>query len=357
MMLVWRFNCWSRPVFGLLFSAFFLFFWKCRSDSNASIRPAFFYWKTEMAISDFEKNKLKSLNVNKLYLRLFDIDLDGAGGQPLPMAILNSENFEKELAGFELTGCVFITSRVFENGLADPDFLAKKTTSLLRILGEKLPGGLPKKLLFDCDWTPSTREPFFLFLKKMGEKLPGHELGATIRLHQFKFPEETGVPPVASGVLMCYNTGELTDWATENSILDSVSLKKYLRGSVGKYPLPLDVALPVFGWGVVFRGGDFFKIINGLERTQLIDNQRFTAIASNRFSIKKETILNGIYLHPGDLIRLEKPSSELVLMATQELRRLGSPNSKDPTVGFYHLDSAAIGGFSDAFFRTVFEKK
>ena len=188
-------------------------------------------------------------------------------------------------------------------------------------------------------------------------KLPGNRLSATIRLHQFKFPAETGVPPVASGVLMCYNTGEVADWATENSILDSVSLKKYLRGTVGEYPLPLDVALPVFGWGAVFRGGDLFKIINGLDSAQLIDSQRFEAISPTRFLLKKGTILNGIYLHPGDLIRLERPSPELVLMAMGELRRLGLPNSVGPTVGFFDLEAAAVGGFSDVFFREVLGKK
>ena len=213
------------------------------------------------------------MKINKLYLRLFDIDLDGAGDQPIPMAILETASAQKDLAGFDLTGCVFITSRVFEKGRTDPDLLSNKTAALLSDLGKKLPGGLPKNLLFDCDWTPATRDGFFSFLKKMGERFPGHCLSATIRLHQFKFPEQTGVPPVASGVLMCYNTGELTNWATENSILDSVSLKKYLRGQVGRYPLPLDVTLPVFGWGLVFRDGLFFKIINNLDSIQLIDER------------------------------------------------------------------------------------
>ncbi len=338
---------------NLLFFLLFPLFIKCRSGPQTAPRSAFFYWKTELAISDFEKKRLNSLNINKLYLRLFDIDLNVQGGKPVPMAILETQNARKDLANFDLTGCIFITSRVFENGLADPDFLVKKTAELLQDLGEKLPGGLPKNLLFDCDWTPATREPFFLFLKKMGEKLPGHQLSATIRLHQFKFPAETGVPPVASGLLMCYNTGELTDWATENSILDSISLKKYLRGTVGKYPLPLDVALPVFGWGVVFRDGRFFKILNNLDPSQLIDNQRFESISGARFFVKKETILNGIYLHPGDLVRLEKPSEEIILMAAGELRRLSLPNSGEPTVGFYHLDSAAMAGFSAGFFRKI----
>ncbi len=344
---------------GLILAAASLLFLKCRSHPPAPVRAAFFFWKTELALSGFEQDRLKSLAINKLYARLFDIDLDSDGGRPVPVAVASTENAGRDFAGFELTGCVFITSRVFEKGNSDPGLLAEKTASLLADLAPKLPGGLPKNLLLDCDWTAGSRDGYFLFLKKLAEKLPSHRLSATIRLHQFKRPEETGVPPVASGLLMCYNTGELTDWQTENSILDSVELKKYLRGGgvlKGRYPLPLDVALPVFGWGVVFRDGRFFKLIHGLEASQLVDHQRFGPISASRLSVKKETLLEGIYLHPGDLIRLEKPSPELVELAAAELRRLGLPNSDEPTVGFYHLDSAAVAGLPGGFVKRVLER-
>lgn len=45
---------------------------------------------------------------------------------------------------------------------------------------------------------------------------------------------------------MCYNTGDIDSPGESNSILDLEDAKKYLQGKHRAYPLPLDVALPVF---------------------------------------------------------------------------------------------------------------
>lgn len=174
------------------------------------------------------------------------------------------------------------------------------------------------------------RESRSSFFEKISAELPGPACG-----------DDPAAPVQCSGGDRCAARGERrfdvlqfrrTDPSgdPENSILDSVSLKKYLRGTVAVYPLPLDVALPVFSWGVVFRGGSFFNIINSPDSSQLADNQRFEQVSPTRFLSKKGTILQGIYLHPGDLIRLERPSPELITMAMGELRRLGLPNSPSP---------------------------
>ena len=75
-----------------------------------------------------------------------------------------------------------------------------------------------------------------------------YQLSATIRLHQVKYREETGVPPVDYGVLMYYNMGHISAMGA-NSIYDRSTALRYL-GKLREYPLPLDIALPMFAWGV-----------------------------------------------------------------------------------------------------------
>src|SRR5690606_32452956 len=158
-------------------------------------------------------------------------------------------------------------------------------------------------------------DAFFLFLKKIKERLPaGVRLSATIRLHQYKFPDKTGVPPVERGMLMFYNTGDIENPEAGNSIFQTDDARKYLVGAPENYPLPLDLALPVFSWALVFRDGELWKIIPEMPDHELADTMRFEAIRNPQsvirnlpsiFRIRKGTFIAGHYLRPGDLLKVE----------------------------------------------------
>lgn len=178
-------------------------------------------------------------------------------------------------------------------------------------------------------------------------------LSATIRLHQLKFFEKTGIPPVDRGMLMFYNMGDLEAWETENSILDPAAGKKYLTPDA-RYPLPLDFALPLFRWGVLFRDGQLFKLINNLGEKDLQDTLRFTPITSGRFLVKKSTYLQGYYLYEDDLIRLESVKTGQLEAAAALLGKMFPPAER--TVGFYHLDSGLVRGFPAKNLEKVLEK-
>ena len=68
---------------------------------------------------------------------------------------------------------------------------------------------IPKEIQLDCDWNSSTQKKYFNLIEEM-KLYPTWEnivWSATIRLHQLKYPKQTGVPPVNKGVLMFYNMG------------------------------------------------------------------------------------------------------------------------------------------------------
>jgi hypothetical protein len=362
-----------NPIFWLVFfiilGVFYLLFGRRLGESNVIAEPSFYFWKTNAAPTFFEKKRLNSLNIKQLSLHLFDIDVENEQSEPKPIGITNvdstwnvHQSSASEMQIKTITGCIFITNRVFENKKLNVEKLAENTLQLVIFLEKKLPKNKLDELQIDCDWTATTRENFFLFLKKIQKIRPDLPVSATIRLHQFRFPKETGVPPVSHGILMFYNTGEITDWATENSILDSTDANKFLW-SRKIYPLPLDIALPIFKWGIVFRDSAFFKIINNLDSAQLMDNQRFTSISTNRFSVKKETFLEGILLREGDLIRLEASEPAQIKWAARQIQRLRqtsftrtAPDLKLwKNATFYHLDSASIREFSDAFFQKILQ--
>ncbi|MFN7116651.1 MAG: hypothetical protein ACK4TA_07600, partial [Saprospiraceae bacterium] len=186
---------------------------------------------------------------------------------------------------------------------------------------------------------------------------PSIIISATIRLHQYRDFKETGVPPVNRGMLMFYNTGDVENWAEENSILNLEAASYYLPTSDFRlptsktYPIPLDIALPIFSWGVLFRNGSMIRLINNLQATDLTDTARFLKIADNRFEVVKSTYLNGYYLYEGDQIRTESIDQSLLLQAADLL--YDKIKNRPLTIAFYHLDTATIKHFPHEFLGNI----
>jgi len=141
---------------------------------------------------------------------------------------------------------------------------------------------------------------------------------------------------------MFYNMGNVEDVNAENSILDLSIAKQYL-GNFEKYPLSIDVALPIFSWGVLIREGKMIKLINNLQASDLQDNLRFLKIDENHFEIIKSTYLQGYYLYKGDVLRIEGAPIKLLQQSAELLNSVVS--NSELMVIFYHLDSIAINNY------------
>ena len=336
---------------------------RCAREEPRSVTPAFYHWQTRLSLSPAGRSCLDSLGCKKLYVKVLDVGRDPATGDIEPYSRLEIAD-TSGLSAFEKVPVVFITNAVFQNISTEKiEWLAEKVADVLGPaiapgtasssndpwLALRNPAGIPE-IQFDCDWTASTREAFFLFLKKIKQRLPENvRLSATIRLHQYKFPDKTGVPPVDRGMLMFYNTGDIENPDADNSIFRPQDALKYLNGAPADYPLPLDLALPLFSWGLVFRDGELWKIVSEVSELDLSDtskyqkNQNYKALSGTgqlTFVIQKGTFLSGHYLRPGDLLRLESVPPELLL----EAARLAAQTdlASDAAVAFFHLDSASV---------------
>lgn len=336
-------------------------------DSKGEVQAAFYHWKTHLKLTKEERAAIDSLGVQKLYVKFFDIDWDASLKSPIPLAEVQIDT--TYLYGLEIVPTVFITNRTFLNvEFKEVENLAKKVLKKLVIGSQQL---TVNEFQMDCDWTLRTREKYFHFLKALSSETLDFELiftnkkiSTTIRLHQVKYPEQTGVPPVDRGMLMAYNVGEVDEWETENSILDLATLKSYLS-TESDYLLPLDVALPIFQWGIVFRGNlvdesdfELSYLINDLGPKDLDDTSRFSKLGPNRFEVRKNTYLEGYYLYEKDKIRLESISPELLEASGDELSEfLNRKKDKGPaTLSFYHLDTSTLKVFDHEKLEKVLEK-
>lgn len=287
-----------------------------------------------------------SLACNVLYVKMLDVGKNAASGEIEPYsrtALTDSAALRK----YEIVPTVFLTNEVFQGiSRENSKWLAGKIAKSLKL---PVPA---KEYLFDCDWTPSTRDAFFQFLKQMRSELPKNaRLSATIRLHQYKFPEKTGTPPVDRGMLMFYNTGDVDLEGERNTIFHPDDALKYVDGAPANYPLPLDLALPLFSWGLVFREGELWKIIPGPlpieamrqsgKYTETTDSSPF---ASRLWELREGTFLGGHYLRPGDHLRVSTCPPELLFESARLARKLDL--APDARLAFFHLGIARSEGFS-----------
>lgn len=326
----------------------------CQEEKEA--RPIdFYHWKANMNINQQQMEVLDSLQVQKLYLRFFDVKLGPSG--PEPISILNWKHFDlgREL---EIIPVVFITNNSlkaleYDGGI---DSLATNLAKKLNQMIQKLDGVRfeVKEIQLDCDWSLNTQSKYFRLIQLLKSKMSSiDQMSATIRLHQVKYFTKTGVPPVDKGVLMFYNMGDVSDWSEENSILNLETAKKYLQ-NFNVYPLKLDLALPLFSWGVQFRNEKLIQLINDVSEAALEKSKDFEKIGEGRYRINKSTYLNGLYVYKNDEIRIERVELADLKKAMKLFKK--AIGRKDFELIYYHLDDYILEKFKVESLRSLEEK-
>lgn len=311
----------------------------CTSPPEPATPPrvAFYHWKSNYAPDSTELAWQDRLRSDRVYLRLFDIDV--VDGQAVPVGTVQIAQWPRSR---EVVPTVFITNRTLTTEYLPTDTLADR---ILRKVAQYAAGRTYPELQIDCDWTERSRTAYFRLLARLRERLPAERaLSATIRLHQFKYPDRTGIPPVDRGMLMAYNLGSLREWSEPNSILTPTALARYFQRT--DYPLPLDLALPLFRWGIVFREGGRIKLINGLDTTDLADPTRYERLGPGRYRVRQSGYLEAYYLYETDRLRLEWLPPDSLRAAAHLLRHYPWP--ADWHLAFFHLDGQQLQYYDHA---------
>ena len=320
----------------------------------ATVSPAFYHWKTEFAPTQSEWNTIHKNHVKELYVRFFDVAWDNNSNQPSPIAQLRVADktiFARQAVSVIPT--VFITNECIKNIRPEQcKQLARNIFKLISSIAVVNTIDAIKEIQVDCDWTAATRDKYFSLLTELQKIDTQHLYSATIRLFQVKYKNETGVPPVKKGLLMCYNMGNLKDPATRNSILDPATLKRY-TGNLRDYPLALDVALPLFSWYVLFRGNEYKGLLQQVDEDLL--KNTITRPGKNSLEIIKDSTWKNISFKKGDLLRFEHASYEDILRAAEIIKEK-LPHSPF-RLSLYHLDSITLSKYSahemEAIFRSL----
>lgn len=310
--------------FTLIF--LFAFLSSCTNPDEHSY--TYYYWRTHLSLNTAEKAALKTAAVPFLYTRFFDIEKVNGKFQPVA-AITKDGSFQTDK---EIVPVVFIKNDVFYDiTLEEINFLAKNVNSLLKKKQSEFGFKVSGEIQIDCDWTAGTNKEYFAFLEKLKE-FSGKNITCTLRLHQVKDRTLSGVPPVDKVYLMCYSTSSPLENSTRNSILDLPTLKNYLA-YLHRYPLDIDVALPIYSWGIVTNHLGKHKLINALS-TEDLQNPNFKKLSENQVEVLKDGFYFGNYLNKGFTIKVEEISEDQLTEAKKYLtQKLGNYH-----IVYYHLD-------------------
>jgi hypothetical protein len=342
----------------------------CCSHPPRRIERAYYYWKTGEANST-ERQFLKEQHIQKLYVRQLDVDWSDMQG-PIPLNGTSIEPMNKQLAMYDsfpvqMVPVVFITNKTFER-------IAPKEIPLLakRLVRRCLPsydstdiryehnhylhfyGGpiKPKEIQFDCDWTAKTSSAYFQFLKEVRKLAPDSIIiSATIRLHQYKYPDKTGVPPVNRGMLMVYNISDPKQYTPEQSIFDITKASAYFTHTK-KYKLPLDIALPAWSWCLVFRDHKFYQIENGIAESDLRQQAFLKYKGNHYYQVTQDTVYSNLFLRPGDEIKAEGVDDAMLQQAA--LLAGKAINTPDFTVTLFELSEQEINRYSHETINQVY---
>ncbi len=323
----------------------------CHSRKHHAIIRGFYYWKTTFSLSSYEQNRLVQAGCNYLYLRCFDVDWNIGTQRPEPVGILRFQQLPD--ANFHFVPVVFITqSAITHVGNEQLPALAANISKLMNQLFSARTIS-SEEVQIDCDWTANNRTAYFnlLILLKQQPFFQHKKLSCTVRLHQVKYQMISGIPPVDRALIMCYNVGNLKQPGGHNSILDADLVKDYLS-RLSAYPLPVDVALPLFRWCLHFRSGKFQGILRDVAPEEVQHTALFSYKKGSLYTCVADTVWHHYHLQSGDELRLESPS----LQDIQDVASFTANAVRNDTVHvlLFHTDSLTLSKYSTNDLETIY---
>ena len=288
-----------------------------RVENSADFVPvnSIYHWKTVFDLDSAELDFLKKHDIGRVYVRMFDVapEYDFLNSTTDVVPIATTKFVSPVPVGVEIVPVTYITIEALRAMVGRETEIATFIVERMLAMCSYNECGKINELQLDCDWTKATKESYEKVCGVVKELLDakGIALSITVRLHQLRVTP----PPADSGVLMLYNTGALKRLETVNSILGYDDVAMYIKPT--EYPMPLDYAYPVFGWGVKFVDGRFASIVS-YESKEMSDNEH---------------------------IRYERPHIYTIL----EVKELVEKNIGKPARGniLYHLDYSQFKNYTD----------
>lgn len=327
-----------------ILSIIILLIWFLPSSSKPRENHSFnfYHWKLNAKNSPEISSALKKCKTEKIYLHFFDV-----------VYKYQPENWSNQLKNFKpnyvirdvdesykkftIIPVVYITNEVLKKVYKDNVIgLANKLTKLIDQIAKHHQIDVSTVQL-DCDWSTTTKEQFFTLIEEVKKS---YKVDVTLRLHQIKYPDKTGVPPADSGTLMLYNVTKITDMK-QNSILNIDTVKQYVNSSTN-YKMPLKIALPIYSQTVIEYAPGSVNISHNFP-PETLNMKEISKLSENLFKVSDTIFHEQMILFKDSLIERETITPDLVAECYKEICK---SELKFDEIILYHLDEKSLKNFS-----------
>ena len=331
----------------VLVSVFFL-----HSRQGVPPERAFYYWKTQWSVSPAILNNLADNRIARLYMRFFDVEWDVIENAPHPVSPLRFQSPAPTTV--EVIPVVYIVNAVFQKlEYKNVELLADHVSAMVNRMAKEQ-GIVFQQLQIDCDWSESSRRNYFHFVDLLARKLRvEHKIvSSTIRLHQIKYAERTGIPPANRGMLMFYNFGRIRADNRKSSIFNAEDAALY-SSYIARYPLELDLVLPAFSWSVHSRNGRVLGLLENISEDEIAAFDGFRSLSSNRYLAARSFFFRGRYFMSGDVLQMEMTTPEITRQAALLARHGAGWKKRYGTVALFDLDDQHLKNYTRGDIETI----
>lgn len=313
-------------------------------NSQSDSQNAVYYWKTEHKNNDKESEFLQKYQINKIYMRFFDVVVKDQ--KVVPNATISFKDWVS--LDYNIVPTIFITPDCLKKDISDlPKLLFYRVGQMCQTHNIAL-----KEIQIDCDWTESSKDIFFDFVEKFYKIINKQniKLSLTIRLHQLS----QDAPKCDYGVLMLYNTGNFRDINCPNPILSYQDCKAYLN-KLKDYSLPICVAFPNFRWQLHFKGEKFENILynedlNNKSIYKKIDENTYEVIKNHSFKPTFDSQI--VQLNISDKILVKNSDINEILKIKEEIQKI-RPNALERII-IYDLNEKNLNNLTNQDYEKIF---
>jgi hypothetical protein len=301
----------------------------------------FYHWKMNAVPSPTVSAALNQCRTQKIYLHFFDVTRNTAaywqGDYRSFEPTYVVRNIDKSYKKYTIIPVVYITNEVMKNIYNEHlNKLADRITRLIRQIADHHQLKV-STIQLDCDWSSTSRSAYF----KLIEKVKVHyKVDVTLRLHQIKYPDKTGIPPADSATLMLYNVTKVTDM-TQNSILNLNTVKQYVHKDT-TYKLPLKLALPIYSQTVIEYAPGSVEISHNFPKA-VLGQPQLSSLSGDLYNVNETVFHEQAVLFKGSRIQVETITPELV---AECYKAVTDSRLNFDEIILYHLDDKQLNSFN-----------
>ncbi|HXO74212.1 MAG TPA: hypothetical protein VN824_03255, partial [Puia sp.] len=120
------------------------------------------------------------------------------------------------------------------------------------------------------------------------------------------------------------------------------------------YPMPLDIALPVFSWALLVREGKVVQLLDKMNAGLFQKDTSFNSLSTHLYSAKEACFKSGYYFRAGDIVKVESVSAGDLLDIVADINKYSNHHIRN--LIFFDLDRQNLQLYDEDLFKKILDR-